>query len=200
MSVYNRVVDMDIMTMVYQLAAERKVQTIMETVSGPYIDSNRNRMVEDFLSTECEWLYFWDTDVVIVDTEFMLKMIETGEKLDAKVIAIPYKIKNDKEEYCVVQLDEKGVLINYKEGELTEPRLVSAVGAGSTLIHRSVLEKMKPPYFQIVPNEVGGKEMPEDFYFCQKVRELGFNIAVDTRITTYHFAPAAWVHQGTLNI
>ena len=199
MSVYNRIVDMDILNMCFQIAAERKVYPILETVSGPYIDSNRNRMVQDFLTTQAEWLFFWDTDVVITDSEFLLKMIETAKKLKAKVVAAPYLIKNDKMEYCAVKLNEEDILINYKKGELDKPQLVDGVGAGSMLIHRSVFDKLEAPYFQIVPNEIGGKEMPEDFYFCAKIREAGFKIAVDTRITTYHFAPASWVHLGTLD-
>jgi GT2 family glycosyltransferase len=198
MAVYNRIVDVDIMSFCFQLAGQQKYQLLLETVSGPYIDSNKNHMVQDFLTTQCEWLYIWDTDVVIYDPDFFFKLIETANKFNAKVVSAPYFIKtNEADKYCVAHLDENNVLVNYKKGELDKPMLVDAVGAGSMLIHRSVVENMQAPYFQIVPNEVGGMEMPEDFFFCQKVREAGHNIAVDTRISTYHFAPASWVHEAT---
>jgi hypothetical protein len=84
---------------------------------------------------------------------------------------------------------------NVKLGELSEPCYLPAVGAGALLIHRSVLEEMKPPYFEINPSKIGGREMPEDYYFCMKVGDLGYKIALDTRVDTYHYGPAAWVHK-----
>lgn len=197
--VYNRMVDMEIMAKVFHITALQKYEFLMEIMCGPYIDSNRNKMVEDFLKTDFEWLYFWDTDVVIQDPEFFDKLIETSEKFDAPVVAIPYVKKNELDEYVTLKLEANGAMPNYKVGELSEPQLVVATGAGALMIHRSVLEEMNPPYFEINPSKEGGREMPEDYYFCLKVRDLGYKIALDTRIDTYHYGPAAWVHNYKSN-
>lgn len=194
-SVYNRIVDMDIMAMCFKMMGSGKYKMAMETVSGPYIDSNRNRMAEDFLKSDCEWLYFWDTDVVIEDEDFLLKLIETSQKLNAPVVGAPYMLKGRDHKYVVVR-QEDGILINYKEGELIEPLIVQGIGCGSMLIHRSVIEELKSPYFEIIP-KAGGLEAPEDYVFCDKVIKLGYQVACDPRVGTYHFAPAAWEHKAT---
>jgi len=197
--VYNRMVDMEIMSMVFHIASLQKYQMMLEIMCGPYIDSNRNKMVEDFLKTDLEWLYFWDTDVVIQDPDFFDKLLETSEKMDAPVVAIPYVKKTDNDEYVTLKLNPNGSMPNYKIGELDEPQIIIATGAGALLIHRDVLEEMTPPYFEINPSKEGGREMPEDYYFCLKVRDLGYKIALDTRIDTYHYGPASWVHKYKSN-
>ena len=193
--VYNRMVDMEIMSKVFHIASLGKYKLMMELICSPYIDSARNLMVENFLKSDFEWLYFWDTDVVIQDTDFLDKLMETAIKFNAPVASATYVKKNELGEYVTLKLDGNE-MPNYKLGELTEPQLITCTGAGALLIHRSVLEEMKSPYFEINPKP-GGREMPEDYYFCLKVRELGYNIALDTRIETHHYGPAAWVHKYT---
>ena len=195
--VYNRVMDMEIASLLFHMASLQKYEMVLELVCSPYIDSARNMMVENFLKTDFEWIYFWDTDVVIKDPEFFDKLLETAEKFNAPVASATYVKKNEKGEYVTLKLDGNQ-MPNYKVGELTEPQLITCTGAGSLLIHRSVLEEMKAPYFEINPKP-GGREMPEDYYFCLKVRDLGYNIALDTRIETYHYGPNAWVHHYTPN-
>ena len=197
--VYNRMVDMEILSLVFHIASLQKYEMMLEIMCGPYIDSNRNKMVEDFLKTDFEWLYFWDTDVVIQDPLFFDKLLETSEKMDAPVVSATYVKKNDSDEYVTLKLNKDGGMPNFKVGELGEPQYVIATGAGSLMIHRSVLEEMKPPYFEINPSSIGGREMPEDYYFCLKVKDLGYKIALDTRIDTYHYGPAAWVHKYQSN-
>ncbi len=197
MPIYNRVVDFEIMTMLYQMAAEGNYRLMLDTISGPYIDTNRNRMIKHFLGTNFEWIYFWDTDVVVFDSKFLTKLIETSKKLNAPVVGMPYLIKGAHNLYAVVSGNEEK-MVNYKVGELVEPQLVFAISGGSMLIHRSVLEEMEDPYFEINPL-AGGREMPEDFYLCNKAHKLGYNVAVDTRIDNYHFAPMAWVHSYSGN-
>jgi hypothetical protein len=45
-----------------------------------------------------------------------------------------------------------------------------------------VLETVKPPYFRIQGNTGAG----EDFYFCEKVMQAGFQIYVDFSVHTGH--------------
>ena len=152
--VYNRMVDMEIMSMVFHMTALQKYEMMVEIMCGPYIDSNRNKMVEDFLKTDYEWLYFWDTDVVIQDPLFFDKMLETSEKLEAPIVSLAYVKKNEEGEYVHLKLNPDGGMPNYKLGEVGEPEHVICTGAGALLIHRSVLEEMTPPYFEINPSKL----------------------------------------------
>ncbi len=56
------------------------------------------------------------------------------------------------------------------------------VGCGCLLIHRSVFEKIKPPYFVMNQGKYGG----EDFYFCRKAKRAGFKIYADPGVLCGH--------------
>jgi len=68
-------------------------------------------------------------------------------------------------------------------------REVDAVATGAMLIHRSVLETMKGPWFEY---ESGGTS--EDLMFCLKAKELGFPIFCDFSTISGHYALAAMGH------
>jgi GT2 family glycosyltransferase len=55
------------------------------------------------------------------------------------------------------------------------------------MIRRRVFEKLDPPYFKYVYDEMGKLKLGQDFYFCQKAREAGFRIYVHTGILTSHY-------------
>ena len=59
---------------------------------------------------------------------------------------------------------------------------IDGCGMHFTLIRRDVFEKVRKPYFLM-----GGKTgAGEDFYFCRKVREAGFDIYADLSVMTGH--------------
>ena len=59
-----------------------------------------------------------------------------------------------------------------------------ACGMHFTLIRKDVLETIKPPYFVMMGKSGAG----EDFYFCKKAREAGFDIYTDKSVQTGHCA------------
>src|SRR5687767_1370041 len=63
----------------------------LEIFSGNcHVDDGRNRLVRDFLETDCEQLIFLDADVFWLDAE-LKKLIEH----DADIVAGIYPMKND---------------------------------------------------------------------------------------------------------
>lgn len=66
----------------------------------------------------------------------------------------------------------------------TKTDLVDVDGCGFhfVLIRRDVIEAMNPPYFVFLGNTTAG----EDYYFCRKVKELGFPIYLDLSVQTGH--------------
>jgi hypothetical protein len=60
-------------------------------------------------------------------------------------------------------------------------------GGTTILIRRDVLEKLKPPYQQATYNDdVTWWRMTEDFYFCRKIREAGYDIWIDPEVKCHH--------------
>lgn len=158
----------------------------------------RNYLVSRFLASDFEWLYFWDADVVIRDVTFTDKLLETSQALDALVVGAPYRLKSNGGLYSVGMKGDGGAanltgIRNFEKGELTGPQLVDALATGSMLIHRSVLEAVKDPWFTIV-DLPDLKFIPEDFNFCANAQKAGFKVAVDPRIETYHFGTSFWKH------
>lgn len=192
MPVYNRVVDMEITSLLFHIASLQKYEMYMQMISSSYVDSARNKMAEDFLKTDFEWIYFWDTDVVIRDPLFLDKMMETAKNMDAPIVCLPYAKKGNSGEYVTCKRVGE-TLVNHKVGELGEPEFVLAASTGAMLIHRSVLEEMEKPFFQINYLE-GGREVPEDYYFTFKATKLGYGVALETRVDTFHFGQASWNH------
>lgn len=143
-------------------------------------DCNRNAIVKKFLSDgRNEWLLFIDDDMIPYYNLF--EMINRGKKVISGLTCIwqgdrPYplimKYLNDKKDaYKLMDLSEIGG---------TDPLIkVDGIGAACLLIHRDVLVKMKPPWFEFIKTPEGELAMSEDFSFCKKVHEIGYDIFID---------------------
>lgn len=154
------------------------------------VDANRNEMVKNFLNNpDNEWLLMIDNDIVPpVD---ILSMVEHGEKVVSGVCTI----KKDKvPQPVIVKEDESRT--NYRQVNLSEYQdevredgllEVEGIGTGCLLIHRSVLEEMKPPWFRFEYNEYGGLALGEDFYFSRRLRENDVPMYVDTNMVCSHY-------------
>lgn len=73
-------------------------------------------------------------------------------------------------------------ILDYDDDKLME---VDACGAGCLLVKTEVFKKLKLPYFK--SNEVEGG-LPEDHYFCKKLRDAGFKIHCDTSVKCSHMS------------
>lgn len=205
---YNKQVDVEIMSMFAQLPGIYPQHTFgFDFIQSSLISYARNYLVKRFLETDFDWLYFWDADMVIRDTSFLEKLLETSEKFDAKVVGGVYRLKSSHSkhrQYAAGNKDTKGNvdnvsgIQNFLVGELKEPQTADVIGTGSMMIHRSVLETLKDPWFTIV-DLPDGKVIPEDYNFCANVRKAGFKIAVDPRFDTFHFGTSYWQHSPKLN-
>jgi len=197
---YDKKVDVEIMSMFAQLPGlYPQYRFGFDFMQSSLISYARNYLVRRFLETDFEWLYFWDADVVIRDSTFIEKLLETSKKLDAKVVGGVYRLKSPHMQYAAGNIDTEGNVANvagiqnFIVGELTEPQLTDVIATGSMLIHRTVVEKLKDPWFTIV-DLPGGKVIPEDYNFCADVRKNGFKVALDPRFDTFHFGTSFWAH------
>ena len=66
-----------------------------------------------------------------------------------------------------------------------------ALGTGCLLIKREVLEAISAPWFKCHENSAGG----EDFYFCQKALDAGFEVWADFSVQAQHEYRYAWIER-----
>jgi len=191
--------------------------------SGHRVDRNRDRIVKIFLEhqQEPEWLLFLDSDMEhIEDIGQRLvrwqKPIVGGLYFNRNEWHDPFAFivsEPDKDEYGRIQRmwkplrDEaydfiltsgipkrdRACAINADNG-LVE---CDAVATGAMLIHRSVLEAMKPgPWFEYVD---GG--MSEDLMFCAHAKEnYGFSVYCDFSTISGHFTLVPMGYAEFMNV
>ncbi len=191
---YDKKVDVEIMQTVMQLPPLYPgTEFTIDFICTSLITTARNYLVKKFLKTDCEWLYFWDSDVVIRDTSFLNKLLETASSLNADIVGGAYRIKHDRGLYAFGNYKD-GKLVNYNiEDVPTTPTLVDTLATGSMLISRKVLETLPAPWFSFI--ELPDETIPEDHHFCNLAREAGFRVALDPRFDTYHCGTGFWRHQ-----
>lgn len=145
---------------------------------GFSIDETRNILVEELLKSDCDWLLFLDTDV-IVPPDIIMRLLAHRKPI---MSALYYTRFPPIEPAMWVGEGDGKKSIGYVPGDIVEAQYV---GMGACLIHRTVFEKISKPWFRwtqgFEENGVG-----EDFFFCKKARESGYHIYVDTAIVCKH--------------
>jgi hypothetical protein len=159
-------------------------------------DHARNEAVRHFLSTDCEYLFFLDSDV--------LPPADAVERLlrwNRPFITGMYCRRSPPHSVPVMMIDHQWVTDLPKDPR-APLKEVELVGAGCMLIHRTVFEALtkhphRPgkPWFDwrsdlhgIVPP---GEALSEDYSFCFAVRKhLKVPVLVDTSIRCLHVGMA----------
>ena len=93
---------------------------------------------------------FVDSDMGIQDSSFDDKLIETGYKLNARIIGGCYLMKkSDETVYVAVEKLPNGKIDNLRI-KPDKPRLVEGCGTGCMLVFMDVFRKLSDPYFSII--------------------------------------------------
>lgn len=172
------------------------------TVTNKPADEARNEIIR---TLQEEWLLFVDADVV-VPAETFRRLSSWGEKVVSGVSYMrsgkpdPQVYRYDKQEagahwYKPMVQDIANYLARHKD-DITKPmaaRVIPAtrdellecdgVGADCLLVHKSVLDAIKPPWFKFDT----GKQSGEDFFFCRAIQDAGFKIWCDPGVQCGHY-------------
>jgi len=155
--------------------------------TGGQVGHNRCKLVDQFLKTNCEWLFFVDTDTL--PPFDALEMTKNGKDICSGIyfqwqggecVLNPLVYKRDGNDF---DTNSYRIFNDTSDEDIVE---VDAVGAGCLLIHRKVFEPMKKPYFLFEYTNEGLLKTGEDFYFCQKAQKAGFKIWIDRKIIANH--------------
>lgn len=154
-------------------------------------DFSRNAMVEEFLNTDCEVMWFLDSD--IAPPEHVLDLItEHGDKW--KVAGAPYPVfmTPPGEKDCAVFMcvykhnDTKGMAAADVPYEGVE--FVDGLATGCMFIKRGVFEQLEKPYFEFKYDPTDRKMLEgEDLGFCIKVNKLGHKFFTDYSMVCKHY-------------
>lgn|SRR3990167_566489 len=153
---------------------------------GPYISLSRNNSMREALRWGADWLFFWDDDTQIKDTNFFNTMKDTAYKYDATIVGLPYRLGTPDEIIYNVADKVNGEYTHYRELP-SEPKEVDALGTGAMLINIAWIRKNwpEPPYFQVINNKIDA--ISEDYFFCEGVKERGGKVILEPRIKTTHW-------------
>lgn len=162
-----------------------------------HVDDSRNRLVRDFLETDCTDLIFLDSDMRFNSTD-LLRLI----KFNRDVVGGTYPLKQDVESYPIRHLAGKE--------DLTEDGLYEVEGAptGFLRIRRDVLQMLSvisskfpasddwkdrlqiPLIFERLYQN--GTRWGGDYAFCLKWRAIGGRVFIDPCGRFEHFGEFVW--------
>lgn len=148
------------------------------------IAASRNGIVLQALENECTHLIMMDTDQGYpVDTITKLLSHEkdvVGVNIHRRYPPFePIMMRGQEDEYYHVPDKE------CYSGDLIE---VDATGCGCVCYNMDVFYEIEYPWYEWNARSKNGKPVGEDVLFCQKLKETGFSIYVDTSIEVDHFS------------
>lgn len=153
--------------------------------------TQRQNLAQAALDIKSDYMLWLDSDIVCPSTT-ALRLLSHNE---------PIVCAN----YVRRQVPHKGVAYE-KIGDWENPLpfdvqddLVSieGIGMGCMLMKTDVLENLDLPYFDFTWTPVSNDWLGEDIYFCQKIKEAGYDIKVDTILSQelFHLGTYAFSHR-----
>jgi hypothetical protein len=157
-------------------------------VGGESTDVARNKAVEYALQKKSNYIWFLDDDV---QTPFFAvrQLIYTLEQSQAMVVGGIYCRKGDPTEPVVYRGKGQGAFWKWKVNTVFE---VDGIGAGCMMVKTEIFKHLEKPYFKTVDDFITegtntSNASTEDLYFCNKVRQAGFQILADAHVICNHW-------------
>lgn len=183
-------------------AAERAGITVelIGVTERSLIHSARNWLSKEFLQTKCEWLFWADSDMIL-EPRTIPVMMSWAERLKATFLTgIYYQRMGDHRPVLgLKRFEGHGTpMEEYSFGPVCPkegaklPFQVDVTGFGCVLLHRSVYDGAKYPYFRFLFSEEENKDsyISEDIYFCMEARKRGVSIWAVPELECGHIGTA----------
>lgn len=179
-------------------------QVLVRINSDALIERSRNIICSEFLAAPGagDILLFVDDDIVFTNKDVSITIETCLEKKG--VVGGIYPLRSDLDDALPLHpLDHKDGTIIIGSGDPIEARFVSS---GFMAIHRKVLEKFSkntqyfkrhvPPFYNFFATSWTKDPKPgweeydffrsEDWHFCDRARELGFQIWIEPKVVLKH--------------
>ena len=178
-------------------AIRQRIGAYISCQSGPHISLARDYLVRQFLETKHQWLLFVDSDMVFTpdDVRDLLAAGAAGKQVIAGTYVGHMLVGQSKVEAVRLEDGLKPLDIAELTGEVIP---VDFVGAGFLLVHREVFEALADgpageplPWFEEliltdVPGVGDGLPLGEDWGFCSRVAEAGYQVWLHTGVQVGH--------------
>lgn len=188
-----------------QAAPQHGISIQIGSICGCSVVSRaRNLLAQDMLDSECDYLLFIDSDINFQPDDIFRMMAWGTDPKKGIVAAVPRTRSETKTYIANLDYDENGELTMNAMGLVRAERVATAF----MLVRREVFETMceahpewryydarsgrtLPCLFDFQLTEEG--YIGEDYLFCDRARELGFEVWVDPTITLGHMGVQEYV-------
>lgn len=155
-------------------------------------DFARNGVVEDFLLSDCDVLWFLDSDIVPPVHVLDLVTKHEGWKVAGATYPIfmsPGMVADGGREvvFTCYKRNEQGCL---KPGQVPDEGVeyVDGLATGCLFIKREVFAQIERPFFKFTYNETTrGLHTGEDIDFCIRMNALGYQFLTDYSMVCKHY-------------
>lgn len=158
-------------------------------------DLARNEVVDEFLASDCDALWFLDSDVC--PPKYIFDLIDLHwDKWEVAGAPYPlWMIPQGGEEISVLFTAYKGIIEDAKQRGIIMSEVpqsgvdwVDALATGCMFIKRGVFDKLKRPYFEFkFDPETRRIQEGEDLGFCLKLHDLGIKCFIDYGMVCKHY-------------
>lgn len=168
---------------------------VIPTYGVQPVDNARNKIVEEFLESDCTHLLFVDSDTIPPKNALKKLLADDKDIVSALTPIIEYNEKNKddiasgyyKKWNCVGMNDKH---VNPNIGIIP----IKGAGGSCIMIKRHVFEKMKKPWYRFTYQDDNGKDarVGEDIFFTAMAISQGFQPYADTSIICQHHKSICW--------
>lgn len=170
--------------------------SIFPTLGVQPVDNARNKIVQEFLKSDCTHLFFVDSDTL------------PPEDAIKKLLALNVPIATGLTP--IIEMDDT-TFQPYKKwncadhtGELMKPdtgiQKVTVAGSSCIMIRREVFDRIRAPWYRWMYEDETGKKtfgnkdmiISEDIYFLLQAKAHGFEAVCDTSIVCNHSKTTMW--------
>jgi hypothetical protein len=158
-----------------------KTQLSVQVGRGSSICANRNQLVHEAKKIDADFIMFIDNDMsfppFVVD-----RLVHIAEERNLDIIGCNYLFKSPPHKWMAIPKQGREMLQAIED--------VDRLPTGMMLIRMNVFDKLEQPYFNYMghtvtdgPQEGLSTVGSEDFYFCDRAREKGIEVWMDTDLS-----------------
>ena len=180
--------------LLYDRSREQRICSVLNEWSSANVSQSRNAIVEQMLAGPADWLLFIDSDMEF-GPDALDALLHVADPEKAPIVgALCFGMMHGRLFPTIYQLtlqdDGRPVTVRADDYPPNAMVQVAATGAAFLLIHRSVLEAMRPRFNPVFPwfqeTDLAGHPCGEDLTFCLRAGQLGIPVWVNTGVQIGH--------------